>query len=232
MEDFDLDSDEEVTASAKVPNFSQYETDLLESLVEKHSDVLSKRSKKKEVQSQKDAVWIEIHKMFISDAQTQHRSIEGLKKKMKNMVNKAKKDYTDAKFEARKTGGGKLKNDLPPEAPRLTSLLKNDLEPLTNDFDSELAGQKETKQCGNEVEHVPVQLQKKKKSHSSDQPKIDREASIAFEISNKIELEKLLLQKQISNEDLRTIYWQNKIAQQQTNEVLLAKDNYTITQLD
>ena len=37
MENFDLDSDEEVTASAKVPNFSQYETDLLESLVEKQS---------------------------------------------------------------------------------------------------------------------------------------------------------------------------------------------------
>ena len=50
MEDFDLDSDQ-VIASAKVPNFSQYETDLLESLIEKHSDVLSKRSKKKQVQS-------------------------------------------------------------------------------------------------------------------------------------------------------------------------------------
>ena len=229
MEDFDLDSDEEVTASAKVPNFSQYETDLLESLIEKHSDVLSKRSKKKEVQSQKDTVWIEIHKTFISDSQTQHRSLEGLKKKLKNMVNKAKKDYTNAKFEARKTGGGKLKNDLPPEAPRLTSLLKNDLEPLANNFDSELAGQKETKQHDNEVEHVPV---KKKKSHSSNPAKIDHEASIAFEISSKIELEKLLLQKQIANEDLRTIYWRNKIAQQQTDEVLLAKDSYTITQLD
>ena len=229
MEDFDLDSDEEVTASAKVPNFSQYETDLLESLIEKHSDVLSKRSKKKEVQSQKDTVWIEIHKTFISDSQTQHRSLEGLKKKLKNMVNKAKKDYTNAKFEARKTGGGKLKNDLPPEAPRLTSLLKHDLEPLANNFDSELAGQKEAKQHDNEVEHVPV---KKKKSHSSNPAKIDHEASIAFEISSKIELEKLLLQKQIANEDLRTIYWRNKIAQQQTDEVLLAKDSYTITQLD
>ena len=60
------------------------------------------------------------------------------------MVNKAKKNYTNAKFEARKTGGGKLKNYLPPEAPRLTSLLKNDLEPLANDFDSELVGQKDT----------------------------------------------------------------------------------------
>ena len=203
MEDFDLDSDEEVAASAKVPNFNQYETDLLESLVEKYSGVLSKRSKKKEVQNQKDAVWIEIHKMFISDAQTQHRSIEGFKEKMKNMVNKAKKDYTDAKFEARKTGGGKLKNDLPPEAPRLTSLLKNDLEPLANNFDSELTGQKETKQNDNEAEHVPVKI---KKSHSSDQPKVDREAFIMFKISNKIELEKLMLQKQISNEDLRTNY--------------------------
>ena len=98
---------------------------------------------------------------------------------------------------------------------------------------SEHAGQKETKQYDNEVEQVYVEPQKKKKkSHSSDQPKIDREAFIAFEISNKIELEKLMLQKQISHEDLRTIYWRNKIAQQQTNEVLLAKDNYTITQLD
>ena len=52
MEDFDLDSDEEVIASAKLPNFSQYETDLLESLIVKHSDVLSKRSKKKQVQSE------------------------------------------------------------------------------------------------------------------------------------------------------------------------------------
>ena len=81
-----------------------------------------------------------------------------------------------------------------------------------------------------EVEHVPVK--KKKKSHSSDPAKIDREVSIAFEISSKIGLEKLFLQKQIANEELRTIYWRNKIAQQQTNEVLLAKDSYTITQLD
>jgi hypothetical protein len=100
-----MNSSSSTEKRGRMPNFIEFEKNLLIDLVKEHEIVCSKQ-KDSATTHQKDKAWGVILETFNRNANVNQRDMDSLKGCLENLQTKAKKEDCGTRSSLRKTGGG------------------------------------------------------------------------------------------------------------------------------
>ncbi|KAK9709252.1 Myb/SANT-like DNA-binding domain [Popillia japonica] len=118
-------------------NFTETDRELLMTIVAQYFDSIENKKTDGATIKQKNQAWEQVAETFNAATVNGGRTWQQLKNSYHNIKRKLKKENADEKVEIYKTGGGKpCTPKLSDTKIRLLSLLKPQIEPLVNEFDS------------------------------------------------------------------------------------------------
>lgn len=119
-------------------NFKPEEKAILVGLISKYKDIVENKKTDGVTVREKDTTWTAILEQFNSHINVTKRTTKQLKSFYDNFKRKAKRKCTEDKINLFKTGGGsQVTTVLDDTEAQLLSIIKDQITPLQNDFDSD-----------------------------------------------------------------------------------------------